>query len=95
MNKKWMMVIMLVSMFTTVATSAQGKQDRQGQHPAKMFASLDTDADGKLSQAEVDKAQKGKLKENFTAIDTNKDSFLDKAELKAYREKRRAEKKVK
>lgn len=96
MNKKWLMVIMLVSMFTTAQSFAQDTNKRQkGEGGEKMFAALDTDSDGKLSVAEVDKAQKGKLKENFAEIDANKDKFIDKDELKAYREKRKAEKKEK
>jgi Ca2+-binding EF-hand superfamily protein len=94
MNKKWLMVIMLVSMFTTVQSFAQeGKQDRPKGDPDKMFKALDTDADGKLSKAEVEKAQRGRLKDNFEAIDTNKDSFLDKTEITAYREKQKSERK--
>jgi len=95
MNKKWLMVIMLVSMFTTVQTFAQDNEKKQKPDGGKMFAALDTDADGKISEAEAEKAQRGKLKENFAQIDTNKDKFIDKEELKAYREKRRAEKKDK
>ena len=95
MNKKWLMVIMLVSMFTTVQSFAQEKVKGDKPNGEKMFAALDTDADGKLSEAEVDKAQRGKLKENFVAIDTNKDKFIDKDELTAYRDKRKAEKEAK
>jgi len=95
MNKKWLIVIMLVSMFTTVQSFAQDKVKREKPDGQKMFAALDTDADGKISEAEADKAQRGKLKENFAEIDTNKDKFIDKEELKAYREKRKAERQEK
>lgn len=91
MNKKWLMVIMLVSIFTTATTFAQDKKERPRPQPGKMFDALDTDADGKLSVAEVEKAQRGRLKEDFAVIDTNKDSYLDKEELKTYREKRKSE----
>jgi Ca2+-binding EF-hand superfamily protein len=91
MNRKWLMVVMLISMFTTVQSFAQDKEKRQRPDGGKMFATLDTDNDGKISVAEADKAQRGKLKENFVTIDTNKDNYLDKEELKAYREKRKAE----
>lgn len=95
MNKKWLMVFMLAGIFTTAQSFAQeGNQERQRQDPDKMFKTLDTDADGKLSKEEVEKMQRGKLKEDFAAIDTNKDSYLDKEELKAYREKRRSERKA-
>lgn len=95
MNKKWLMVIMLVSMFTTVQSFAQDNEERQKPNAGKMFATLDTNADGKISEDEAGKAQRGKLKENFAEIDTNKDKFIDKDELKAYREKRKAERKDK
>ncbi|MXN92646.1 hypothetical protein GR160_15565 [Flavobacterium sp. Sd200] len=94
MNKKWLMVFMLAGIFTTAQSFAQeGKQERPRQDPEQMFKALDTDADGKLSEAEVEKAQRGRLKENFAEIDTNKDKFIDKDELKAFREKRRSERK--
>ena len=97
MNKKWLMVIMLVSMFTTVQSFAQEVKETKGNKPKRedMFTKLDSDANGKLSQAEVDKSDKKFLKEKFADIDTTKDNFIDKEELKAYREKRKAEKKEK
>lgn len=93
MNKKWLMVVMVAGLFTTAGFSQETKQERPKQDPEKMFKTLDTDADGKLSEAEVEKAQRGRLKENFAEIDTNKDKFIDKEELKAFREKRRSERK--
>lgn len=97
MKNKFLMVAMLIGMFTTVQSFAQEVKEPKGDRPKRedMFAKLDTDADGKISQAEADKAEKGKLKENFAAIDTNKDGFIDKTELKAYRDAKRAERKSK
>ena len=40
MNKKWLMVIMLVSMFTTVQSFAQDKVKREKPDGEKMFAAL-------------------------------------------------------
>jgi Ca2+-binding EF-hand superfamily protein len=95
MNKKGLLVIMLISMFTTVQSFAQEQRDSNKPKRENMFAKLDTDADGKLSKVEADKAEKGKLKENFAAIDANKDGFIDKPELKAYKDAKRAERATK
>jgi hypothetical protein len=40
----------------------------------ELFANMDLNDDGKLSESEV----KGPLKDEFTAVDTNNDSFLSK-----------------
>ena len=75
----------------SVKTYAQQPQQQQPQHDREgFFKKIDTDGDGKLSKTEVDAAAKdnqklSRLKDNFDAIDANKDSFIDKEELKAYR----------
>lgn len=95
MKMKFLGMMMLIAAFTTGAMAQEKEKKHDGKGRGEMFAKLDTDGDGKLSLAEAEKAPKGKLKENFTAIDTNKDSYLDKNELKAYREQKRKEKKGK
>ncbi|HEY8954993.1 hypothetical protein [Chitinophaga sp.] len=87
MMKHFLVAGLLMTTLVSVKTYAQQPQqhDREG-----FFKKIDTDGDGKLSKAEVDAAAKdnkrlSKLSENFTAIDTNKDTYLDKDELKAYR----------
>ncbi|MGF6929569.1 Ca2+-binding EF-hand superfamily protein [Chitinophaga sp. W2I13] len=87
MMKFFFVAGLLMATLASVKTYAQQpqQQDREG-----FFKKIDTDGDGKLSKAEVDSAAKdnkrlSRLSENFAAIDTNKDSFLDKDELKAYR----------
>lgn len=85
MIRKYLTVMMLGSVLATTGAYAQDKPEKQKRDPQEMFNKLDTDKDGKLSQAEVEKSEKGRLKENFATIDTNKDSFLDKEELAAYR----------
>jgi len=47
---------------------------------------LDLDKDGKVSMAEAQKAEKGKLKTHFKEIDKNADGFVDLEELKAFRQ---------
>lgn len=91
MKTKFLAVALLAAFFTTAGAVAQEKKLQQ-RDPEAAFKKLDTNADGKLSLEEVEKAPRGKMKENFTAIDTNKDSFLDKEELKAYRETKKLEK---
>ncbi|MFL9845163.1 EF-hand domain-containing protein [Flavobacterium rhizosphaerae] len=72
---------------------AQEDMPVQKRTPEKMFEKLDADGDGKISMAEAEKAPKGRLKENFATIDTNKDTYLDKEELKTYRKERMAKRK--
>ena len=87
MTKHFFVAGLLMATLVSVKTYAQQPQQRNHEG---FFKKIDTDGDGKFSKAEVDAASKdnkrlSKLKENFAAIDTNKDSFLDKDELKAYR----------
>ncbi|MFP9112749.1 hypothetical protein ACLI1A_02335 [Flavobacterium sp. RHBU_3] len=83
-----------------VLTAATGfAQDKTTEKPQrngeKMFEKLDADGDGKLSKDEVAKAERPMLKDKFDEIDTNKDKYLDKDELKAFREKQMANRKKK
>ncbi len=85
---------MLMATMVTVKTYAQEapqqpQQHQQGDREA-FFKKIDKDGDGKLSKAEVEAASKddkrlAKLNENFDTIDSNKDGFIDKDELKAFR----------
>jgi len=87
--------LLIATTLVSAKTFAQEQQPQQPKHDREgFFKKIDTDGDGKLSKAEVDAAaskddNKGlaKLKENFDTIDANKDGFLDKDELKAYRQK--------
>ncbi|MFP9097516.1 hypothetical protein ACLI09_00550 [Flavobacterium sp. RHBU_24] len=99
MIKKLFKVMVLGAILATTGSYAQEAQQLQerkkGQRdPQEMFNKLDADKDGKLSLTEVEQAKKGKLKENFASIDTNKDSFLDKEELIAYRKEQKAKRKI-
>jgi len=61
----------------------------KGDHRHKMHERMkaaDKDGDGKIRRAEAD-ASLPRLAKNFDAIDTNKDGFVTKDEMKAFREK--------
>lgn len=92
MIKTLLKVIALGAILTTTGAFAQDQPQQKNARGGaqEMFNKLDADKDGKLSLAEVENAKRGKLKENFTVIDTNKDNFLDKEELLAYRKAQKA-----
>lgn len=60
-------------------TESRNETRKRGERPdpAKMFAEMDTNEDGKLSKDEV----KGPLLEQFAKIDSNDDDFISKEEL--------------
>lgn len=99
--KHFLVAGLLMATLVSAKTYAQQPQQQQPQQQHDhegFFKKIDTDGDGKLSKTEVDAAAKdnkrvSKLKENFDVIDANKDSFLDKEELKAYRKKEGDQKK--
>lgn len=95
MKNNFLRLMVLVSVLTAASAAAQDGTQKPKRDPEKMFASIDTNADGKISKDEAAKAERPMLKEKFDEIDTNKDSFIDKDELKAFRQKRMAERKKK
>ena len=78
-------VIILSTAFATIANAAP-KQDEM---KAKLQA-IDIDGDGKFSREEIAK-YKG-IAKDFDKIDTNKDGYLTKDEMKAQRAKKVAAK---
>lgn len=95
MKKNVFKVMVLGAMLTGTAAFAQDDQqplkqkDAGGKNGQEMFIKLDADKDGKLSKAEVEKSGRAKFTENFATIDTNKDNYLDKEELAAYRKEQK------
>lgn len=84
--KKYILALSVFGAFT-IAANAQTAAPQQ-EKPKKdkdNFKEMDKDHDGKLSKAEVDASDRKHLQKNFTAIDTNKDMYVTKDELKAYR----------
>jgi hypothetical protein len=65
---------------TGYAHSANGLEVNPGAAAHRLLTQLDTDKDGKLSEAE---AARGLLPESFAVLDANKDGFLTEDELKA------------
>ncbi|MDR0779332.1 MAG: EF-hand domain-containing protein [Pseudomonadales bacterium] len=89
-----MMTLATLCVVTLASNSyAQGGGGRQGGGggggPAFSLESLDTDKDGRISEAEFIAARAGQqlseeqLKAAFARIDTNKDGYIDATELAA------------
>ena len=93
MMKQIFMACMIAGTLAATDSMAQDRGGRKRPDAQEMFNKLDTDGDGKKSKAEADKGERGKLKENFAAIDANGDGYLEKTELKAFRDKKREERK--
>jgi len=80
--------ILACAIFAVTLTNAQTEKASRGEKGKKkghMMAKADTNKDKKISLAEAQAMERGKLAENFSAIDANSDGFLVKEELKAYR----------
>lgn len=63
------------------SNNTNNRQDPNGQRrtPAQMIAQMDANKDGRLALAET----KGRLRENFSTIDTDNNGFISLQELKA------------
>ena len=71
---------------------SQDRQERKERPTfAKLLKEMDANEDGKLSENEVD----GPLKEQFAAIDADKDGFITEAEMKPKVKEVKSEKKSK
>jgi Ca2+-binding EF-hand superfamily protein len=96
MNKKILLSVslLLACAFVSVSVNAQDHKDHK-KDPEKVIKSLDTNNDGKISKAEAEKAEKGKLKDHFAKVDANGDGFVDKTELETYWKNKQAAKEAK
>ncbi|BAV98849.1 EF-hand domain-containing protein [Lysobacter enzymogenes] len=66
----------------------RGGREHGGRHGgAGGAARLDTDGDGRISQAEA--AKSPRLAQNFAQIDANKDGYIVRSELRAYMQRER------
>lgn len=70
---KWAYTLASATLFCTLNVSAA------------TFSEADANADGQLSLEEAQKANLSDLASNFKKLDSDKDGFLSKAELKANR----------
>ncbi len=87
MKKIDLILVVLVFIFGTTELWAQ-QQRRERPNPKKVLHLLDTDKDGKISKAEVERAPRKYeqaprkyLYDNFEQIDQNKDKYIDLTEL--------------
>ena len=74
---------------TPLSPPADGKGERAHKMHDRLKAA-DKDGDGKISRAEA--VALPRLAKHFDEIDTNKDGFLDKEEMKVWHQKRAANK---
>ena len=77
MKSKWLKRATLLALATGAVFGAVAY--------AATLAEADTNADGKLSLDEAKAAKLQDVADNFKKIDTDRDGFLSKAELKANR----------
>ena len=81
-------VLLSASIGASAAFAQTPPEPPKGDHAKKMHERLkaaDKDGDGKISRAEA--AAMPRLAKHFDEIDTNKDGFITKEEMKAHREK--------
>ena len=85
-------VLLSASIGATAAfahTPVEPPKGERGRHMHERMKAADKDGDGRISRAEA--AAMPRLAKHFDEIDTNKDGFITKDEMKAHREKRMAE----
>jgi Ca2+-binding EF-hand superfamily protein len=77
-----------------IGFAADNTAGAKGARRTGHFNKADTNRDGKLSRAEVEKAMP-QLSGKFESIDTNKDGQLSRGELNAWKKAHRAERQAK
>ena len=88
-NKMVSIVTTVIVLATAPAAIAQQEKGHRPPPPEKVIERLDTDKDGKISKAEADKAERGRMKEHFDKIDSNGDGFIEAKELGDFHKKMR------
>jgi Ca2+-binding EF-hand superfamily protein len=83
-------LIAALILLPAIGFSADNTAGAKGHRAAGHFSKADTDRDGKLSRAEVEKALP-RLLDKFDSIDTNKDGQLSRGELHAWKKAHRGE----
>lgn len=92
MKKNILIAILAVGLFSFSANAQNDATAMHKMNAKEKFKKLDTDKDGRLSKAEVEKAGKPKFVAKFSAIDANKDGYLTVQELKTYRKQHKNDK---
>lgn len=87
MNKRVLVWLTAGLLSSTAAVAQDGPPPGGGHRGPPDFASLDTDGDGKLSYAEVEKNFPPAARD-FKQMDTDGDGYVSEAEFKAFRPKR-------
>lgn len=93
MNVALITVLLSASIGASAAFAQAPAEQPKGERAHKMHERMkaaDKDGDGKISRAEA--VALPRLAKHFDEIDTNKDGFVSKEELKASREKHAAHK---
>jgi Ca2+-binding EF-hand superfamily protein len=70
--------------------AAEGPARGRGEHGAEAFAQADSNHDGRLSQAEFERARSQRLAEQFQKMDANHDGALTQDEMRQGHEMRSA-----
>lgn len=87
-----MLAAAIVLSLSSADAFAQAKSAKPA--PGAMFQKMDLDGDGRISKEEAQKSDRKRLQENFDVIDANKDGFLDKEELKTYKDRMKSARKA-
>jgi hypothetical protein len=83
-------LIAALILIPAISFAADNTYGAKGHRSAGHFSKADTDRDGKLSRAEVEKALP-RLSGRFDSIDTNKDGQLSRGEFHAWKKAHRGE----
>ena len=80
--------LLVTALVATEANAQQQGERRRPPSPEMVIKHLDKDGDSKISKDEANKAERGRLKDHFDKVDTNKDGFIEAKELEAFHKNR-------
>lgn len=92
-NLKLASVLLIAALGASAAIAQTPPEPPKGDRAAKMqerIKAADKDGDGRISRAEA--VALPRIAKHFDEIDTNKDGFITKEEMKAFHDKRAANK---
>ena len=92
MNKRSLIAIGVSTglLALSLAVAAEGPGRSRGERGAEAFAQADSNHDGRLSQAEFERARTQRLAEQFQKMDANRDGSLTRDEIRQGHEMRSA-----